>query len=123
MSLEGKATGTVSNQLGVAGKDIRDETSFVHDLGADSLDTEEIVMAIEDEYGIEIADRDAESITSVGSLIECLKSRPLDACRKYAQVDVNRAQVALHKVSGSPTRDAPHKEDLSAFRVLIIEDA
>ena len=59
MTLEDKVKEIILSQLGVVGKDIRRETSFVNDLGADSLDTVEIVMAIEDELGIEIADHDA----------------------------------------------------------------
>ena len=60
----------VAEQLGVAEADIKNESSFVDDLGADSLDTVELVMAFEEEFGIEIPDDAAESIVTVGDAVK-----------------------------------------------------
>ena len=64
----------VAEQLGVDKEKITPETSFVNDLGADSLDTVELVMAFEEEFGIEIPDEDAEKITRVKEAIEYIES-------------------------------------------------
>jgi acyl carrier protein len=60
----------VAEQLGVNEADIKNESSFVGDLGADSLDTVELVMALEEEFGCEIPDEDAEKITTVQQAID-----------------------------------------------------
>ncbi|MCD6406008.1 MAG: acyl carrier protein [Planctomycetes bacterium] len=60
----------VSEQLGVSADEIKMETSFVNDLGADSLDTVELVMEFEDEFDINIPDEDAEKIQSVGDAVK-----------------------------------------------------
>jgi len=60
----------VVDQLGVNAEEVTKEASFQEDLGADSLDTVELVMALEEEFEIEIPDEDAEKITSVGKALE-----------------------------------------------------
>ncbi len=60
----------VAEQLGVNEADIKNESSFVDDLGADSLDTVELVMALEEEFECEIPDEDAEKITTVQQAID-----------------------------------------------------
>ena len=60
----------VAEQLGVNEADIKNESSFVDDLGADSLDTVELVMALEEEFGCEIPDEEAEKITTVQQAID-----------------------------------------------------
>ena len=62
-------------QLGVNEEDITLEASFIDDLGADSLDIVELIMAMEEEFDIEISEEDAESISTVGSAIEYIKER------------------------------------------------
>ncbi|MBA3023690.1 MAG: acyl carrier protein [Gammaproteobacteria bacterium] len=60
----------VAEQLGVNESEIKNESSFVNDLGADSLDTVELVMALEEEFGVEIPDEDAEKITTVQQALD-----------------------------------------------------
>ena len=64
----------VAEQLGVAEADIKNESSFVDDLGADSLDTVELVMALEEEFGSEIPDEEAEKITTVQQATDYIKA-------------------------------------------------
>ncbi|MEA5098187.1 MAG: acyl carrier protein [Burkholderiaceae bacterium] len=68
--IEQRVKKIVAEQLGVAEADIKIESSFVDDLGADSLDTVELVMALEDEFEIEIPDEQAEKITTVKQAID-----------------------------------------------------
>ena len=65
MSVENKVKEIIVEQLGVTPDEVTNEASFVEDLGADSLDTVELVMAFEEEFGIEISDEDAEKIKTV----------------------------------------------------------
>ncbi len=65
----------IVEQLGVEEDDVTQEASFVEDLGADSLDTVELVMAFEEEFDIEIPDEDAEKILTVGRAIEYIKEK------------------------------------------------
>ncbi len=63
----------IINELGVEAEKVTDEASFVEDLGADSLDTVELVMAFEEEFGIDIPDEDAEQMRTVGDAVKYLK--------------------------------------------------
>lgn len=65
----------VVEKLGVEESEIRPEASFVDDLGADSLDIVELIMAIEEEFNIEIPDEDAEKLTTVGAAVEYIKNK------------------------------------------------
>jgi acyl carrier protein len=72
---EGKFQEIIVDRLGVDPAQITPEASFIDDLGADSLDTVELVMAFEEEFDIEIPDEDAEKLTTVGKAMEYLKKR------------------------------------------------
>ena len=69
-NIEQRVRKIVAEQLGVNEGDIKSESSFVDDLGADSLDTVELVMALEEEFECEIPDEDAEKITTVQQAID-----------------------------------------------------
>ena len=79
MALADKVRDIIVEQLGVNAEQVTPEASFIEDLGADSLDTVELVMAFEEEFGAEIPDEDAEKLTTVGGVIEYLKSKGFDA--------------------------------------------
>ena len=79
MALEDKVKEIIVEQLGVNAEQVTAEASFIEDLGADSLDTVELVMAFEEEFGAEIPDEDAEKLTSVGAVNEYLKGKGFDA--------------------------------------------
>ncbi len=72
-SIEAKVKEIIVNELGVEFGKVTPQASFVEDLGADSLDTVELVMAFEEEFGIDIPDEDAEQMGTVGDAIEYLK--------------------------------------------------
>jgi|TARA_B110000114_G_scaffold7936_1_gene8033 acyl carrier protein len=69
MSIEDRVKKIVSDQLGASIDTIENDSSFVDDLGADSLDTVELVMALEEEFDLEIADEDAEKISTVNEAV------------------------------------------------------
>ena len=73
--IEGKVKKIISEQLGVPEADVKPAASFVNDLGADSLDTVELVMALEEEFGVEIPDEDAEKIATVQNAIDYITAK------------------------------------------------
>jgi acyl carrier protein len=75
MSLEAEVKKIIVEQLGVAEDDVRPEASFVEDLGADSLDLTELVMALEEKFDIEIADEDAQKILKVKDALAYIESQ------------------------------------------------
>ena len=75
MGVDEKVKDIISEQLGVKKEEIKPESSFIDDLGADSLDTVEVVMALEEEFGIEIPDEDAEKITTVGEATKYIEDK------------------------------------------------
>lgn len=68
-----KIKGIVVEQLGAAETSVTMEASFIDDLGADSLDIVELIMAVEEEFDIEIPDADAEKVATVGDVVEYIK--------------------------------------------------
>jgi acyl carrier protein len=70
-----KVKSIIAEQLGVKAEEVTDTASFVDDLGADSLDTVELVMALEEEFGIEIPDEDAEKMTNVGEALRYIEEK------------------------------------------------
>lgn len=73
-SIEDKVKSIIVEQLGVQAEEVKPEASFVDDLGADSLDTVELVMAFEEAFGIEIPDEDAEKIQKVRDAVAYIES-------------------------------------------------
>jgi acyl carrier protein len=73
--IEEKVKEIIAKQLGVNATEVKPESSFVEDLGADSLDTVELVMAFEEAFNIEIPDEDAEKITKVKDAIDYIKNK------------------------------------------------
>ena len=73
MTVEEKVKGIIMEQLGVDAEEVTPEASFINDLGADSLDTVELVMALEEAFKIEISDEDAEKITTVGDAVRYIE--------------------------------------------------
>ncbi|NQU95532.1 MAG: acyl carrier protein [Candidatus Omnitrophica bacterium] len=70
-----KVKSVIAEQLGVKPEEVTEQAKFVDDLGADSLDTVELVMALEEEYGVEIPDEDAEKLTTVGEAIKYIDEK------------------------------------------------
>jgi acyl carrier protein len=72
-SIEQQVKAIVAEQLGVKEEEVTNDASFVDDLGADSLDTVELVMALEEHFDIQMPDEDAEKIVTVGDAIQYIK--------------------------------------------------
>lgn len=68
----------IAEQLGVNMDEVKEDAKFIDDLGADSLDTVELVMALEEEFGAEIPDEEAEKLATVGDAIDYIKSKAGD---------------------------------------------
>jgi len=75
MSAEDKVKSIIAEQLGVKKEEVTEQAKFIDDLGADSLDTVELVMALEEEFGIEIPDEDAEKMITVGEAIKYIGTK------------------------------------------------
>jgi len=75
MSVEERVKSIIVEQLGVDAEEVSPDASFVEDLGADSLDTVELIMAFEEEFGVEISDQEAEQIRKVRDAVEYIEKR------------------------------------------------
>jgi len=74
-SVQEKVRSIIAEQLGVKLEEVTPQASFIDDLGADSLDTVELVMALEEEFGIEIPDEEAEKMVTVGDAIKYIEEK------------------------------------------------
>ena len=74
MSVEKRVKDIIIEKLGVAPESVTSDATFVEDLGADSLDTVELVMALEEEFNLEISDEEAEKLTTVQKVIDYIES-------------------------------------------------
>jgi acyl carrier protein len=74
MTIENKVKSIVADQLGVGEDEIKPDSSFIEDLGADSLDIVELVMAMEEEFEVEIPDEEAENIKTVGDAVNYINT-------------------------------------------------
>lgn len=81
MSVQDRVKAIIVEQLGVDAEEVTSEASFVEDLGADSLDTVELIMAFEEEFGVEISDDDAEKIRKVKDAVEYIDKRAGSAAK------------------------------------------
>ena len=75
MAVESKIKTIIAEQLGVKPEEVTPTASFVDDLGADSLDTVELIMALEEEFNVEIPDEDAEKMKTVGDAIKYIEEK------------------------------------------------
>jgi acyl carrier protein len=73
MNVEEKVKSIIADQLSVDEGQVKPEASFINDLGADSLDTVELIMALEEEFGVEISDEEAEKIQTVQQAVDYIK--------------------------------------------------
>ena len=74
-SVEEKVKDIIVEQLGVTPEQVTPQASFIEDLGADSLDTVELVMAFEEEFGVEVPDEDAEKLQTVGNVVDYINKK------------------------------------------------
>ena len=75
MAVSEKIKSIIAEQLGVKADEVTPQASFIDDLGADSLDTVELIMALEEEFNVEIPDEDAEKMTTVGDAIKYIEEK------------------------------------------------
>ncbi len=74
-AVEERIKAIIAEQLGVKPEEVTPQASFIDDLGADSLDTVELIMALEEEFNVEIPDEDAEKMTTVGDAVKYIESK------------------------------------------------
>ena len=75
MALEEKVKEIIVEQLGVSPDQVKPDARFIDDLGADSLDTVELIMALEEEFGVEVPDEDVETMRTINDIVQYLGSR------------------------------------------------
>ena len=107
-SIEDKVKQIIVDELGVEETEVTRNARFIDDLGADSLDTVELVMRFEEEFGIEIPDEEAEKIQSVGDAITYIEEH-----KKYARILAGAKTAMSHK-------RAQDKQNRIAARILFV---
>lgn len=75
MAVEDRIKKIIAEQLGVKEEEVKSESAFIDDLGADSLDTVELIMSLEEEFNIEIPDDDAEKMVKVSDVVQYIKTK------------------------------------------------
>jgi acyl carrier protein len=86
MDIKDKVTEVIVEQLGVKEGEVKSDARFVEDLGADSLDTVELVMALEEEFGIEIPDEDAEKAKTVKDVIDYISKKLVQEGKGFGSI-------------------------------------
>lgn len=86
MDIKDKVTKVIVEQLGVKETEVKSDVRFVEDLGADSLDTVELIMALEEEFGIEIPDEDAEKATTVKDVIDYINKKLIQEGKAFGSI-------------------------------------
>src|ERR1700742_1070520 len=89
-SVEEKVKEIIVEQLGVTPEQVTPQASFIEDLGADSLDTVELVMAFEEEFGVEVPDEDAEKLLTVGDVIKYIEEH-----QKYSRLSPLQGSLSI----------------------------
>src|SRR3546814_2197653 len=102
-SIEERVKKIVVEQLGVKEEEVSNSASFVDDLGADSLDTVELVMALEEEFECEIPDEEAEKITSVQQAIDYIKRSEEHTSELQSLMRISYAVFCLKKIKHEPS--------------------
>ena len=87
---EAKVKDIIVEQLGVNADQVKPEAKFIEDLGADSLDTVELVMAFEEEFGIEVPDEDAEKLQSVGDVVTYVNN-----ASKFSLISISKGRLCV----------------------------
>ncbi|MDP3791240.1 MAG: acyl carrier protein [Candidatus Omnitrophota bacterium] len=86
MDIKDRAVKIIAEQLGVREEEVKDDARFVEDLGADSLDTVELVMELEEQFGIEIPDEDAEKAKTVKDVIDYINKKLIQEGKGYGSI-------------------------------------
>ena len=117
-NIEARVRKIVAEQLGVAEADIKNESSFVEDLGADSLDNVELVMALEEEFETEIPDEAAEKITNVQQAIDLPNFGSLNGPTVLEEKRFPPALVTSLRARGAEVREQPLTSGVQAVQAM-----
>ena len=115
-TIEARVKKIVVEQLGVKEEEVTNDASFVDDLGADSLDSVELVMALEEEFGIEVPDEDAAKLTTVGAVVDYVDNNLNDGQDNVSQDNdsKNKAKEASKKRTADEALDEEEESETPA---------